>query len=59
LTDSGLEIRGIRSFYGEGKKGRLEAVIGSFGYLEVFAYQGNAGRISGKKRGDEVIVILP
>ena len=54
-----LEIRGIRSFYGEGKKGRLEAVIGSFGYLEVFAYQGNAGRISGKKRGDEVIVILP
>jgi len=53
-----IEIKGLRSFFGEGEKGRLAAIIGSSGHLEVFANQGNASLLSGKKRGDEVILIL-
>ena len=53
-----IEIPGLRSFFSEGEKGRAEAIMGSLGYLEVFVREGNASSVTGKKRGDEVRVIL-
>jgi S-adenosylmethionine hydrolase len=53
-----IEISGLRSFFNQGEKGRLEAILGSSGHVEIFVNQGNASLISGKKRGDEVILAL-
>lgn len=51
-------IEGLRSFYGEGDKGKLEAIIGSFGYLEIFANQGNASLIAKQGKGSPVKISL-
>jgi len=51
-------IEGLRSFYGEGEKGKLEAIIGSSGYLEIFVNQGNASLVAKKRKGDPVTVSL-
>jgi len=53
-----IEIKGVKSYYGQGEKGKLEALLGSSGHLEIFVNQGNAGLVSGKRKGDEVILIL-
>jgi len=54
----GAMIEGLRSFYGEGEKGKLEAIIGNSGHLEIFVNQGNASLIAEKRKGDEVVVSL-
>jgi len=51
-------IEGLRSFYGEGEKGKLEAIIGSSGHLEIFVNQGNATVIAKKRKGDQLMVSL-
>jgi len=51
-------IGGLRSFYGQGERGKLEAVVGSSGYLEIFVNQGNASLTAQKGRGDQVVVSL-
>ncbi len=52
------QILGLRSFFGEGEKGKAEAIMGSLGYLEIFVREGNASSVTGKRRGDGVRVIL-
>ncbi|MDH7498804.1 MAG: SAM-dependent chlorinase/fluorinase [candidate division NC10 bacterium] len=54
----GIEIKGVKSFYGQGERGKLEAIVGSTDHLEIFVNQGNASLISGRKKGDEVVVTL-
>lgn len=51
-------IEGLRTFYGEGDKGKLEALIGSSGYLEIFVNQGNASLIAKQRKGNPVWVSL-
>jgi len=51
-------IEGLRSFYGAGEKGKLEAIIGSSGYLEIFVNQGSASLITKQGKGDPVTVSL-
>jgi len=54
----GIEIKGLKSFYGQGEKGKLAAIVGSSDHLKIFVNQGNACLVSGRKKGDEVMVTL-
>ncbi|MEO0250022.1 MAG: SAM-dependent chlorinase/fluorinase [candidate division WOR-3 bacterium] len=48
------KIQGIKEFFGQGEEGRLGAIIGSSGYLEIFVNRGNASFVSGVGKGGEV-----
>jgi len=52
----GSEIQGIKTFFAQGEEGRLEAIMGSCGYLEIFVNRGNASLVSGMGKGTEVIL---
>jgi S-adenosylmethionine hydrolase len=54
----GEQIAGLSRFYAEREEGGLGAVLGSAGYLEIFAYRGNAAERWGIRPGDEVAVLL-
>jgi S-adenosylmethionine hydrolase len=51
-----MSIQGWKKNYSEGGKGKLLAVIGSGGYLEVSVREGNAQKVLGAKRGDKVVL---
>lgn len=48
------EIPNLSKYYAQGKKGGLNALWGSSGFLEIFSYMGNASSVSGIKKGDFV-----
>lgn len=51
-----IEIKGLRSYYGEGEGGKLEAIIGSSGHVEIYVNQGKANLVSHKDIGDPIAV---
>lgn len=53
------EIRGLSEFYAEIEVGKLGALIGSSGHLEIFVHQGSAADLLQVKRGAEVLVRCP
>lgn len=50
-------LRGVSRSYGAGPKGKLLALLGSSGTLEISVTQGSASRKTGAKVGDKVRVI--
>ncbi len=52
------EITEIHSNYSEGAPGKVFAILGSMGYLEIAADRGSAAKIIGTGKGSEVIVSL-
>ncbi|MFH2009150.1 MAG: SAM-dependent chlorinase/fluorinase [bacterium] len=56
ITISGITIEGLRSTYGDVKRGELVAYVGSTGYLEVARREGNARHYLGAPRGAQVIL---
>ncbi|MBI4681514.1 MAG: SAM-dependent chlorinase/fluorinase [Nitrospirae bacterium] len=48
----------IANFYAENKNNSLAAIINSFGYIELFVFQGSASEKYNIKIGDKVIVSL-
>jgi S-adenosylmethionine hydrolase len=51
-------IHSLKKGYGEGKKGEKIALIGSGGFLEISVREGNAQKILGVKRGDNIEIKL-
>jgi len=47
-------IRGVSASYSEVEKGRLLALVGSSGYLEVAANEGSAAEMLGCRKGDRI-----
>jgi len=60
LTVAGREVSSFRRFYAEGDatRGRLFAIWGSAGYLEIAAFLGSAAHLLGARRGDSVRVVI-
>ncbi len=52
----GEEIQGLSEFYAQVEVGKLGALIGSSGYLEIFVHQGSAADLLQVTRGTEVLV---
>ncbi|MBI2877134.1 MAG: SAM-dependent chlorinase/fluorinase [Candidatus Tectomicrobia bacterium] len=53
-----IEIQGINRFYGEGPPGEPQAILNSWGTLEVYIDQGNAHRSLGMGKGQRLSVLL-
>jgi S-adenosyl-L-methionine hydrolase (adenosine-forming) len=51
-------IHGLKRGYWEGKKGELIALLGSGGFLEISVREGNAQKMLGVKRGDNIEIKL-
>lgn len=52
ISICGIEITGINKYYGELIAGELGAIINSFGFLEIYAYRGNAAKLLNVRKGD-------
>ncbi|HLK35043.1 MAG TPA: SAM hydroxide adenosyltransferase, partial [Terriglobales bacterium] len=52
------EVNELKAAYAEGAPGKVFAIVGSMGYLEVAANRASAAEILGAKKGLEVGVIL-
>ena len=50
-------IRGLRTSYAEVKKGKLLAILGSMGFLEIATNQGSAQAILKAKIGDQIKIV--
>jgi S-adenosyl-L-methionine hydrolase (adenosine-forming) len=58
---AGQKIKGIRRYYEEGERGKLMAIINSWGYMEVAVNRGNAFQCLGlkEKKSLEIFVSAP
>ncbi len=56
VSVAGKKIKGISHSYGEAAEGRLLALIGSSGYLEIAANKASAGEQLGCSRGADVFI---
>lgn len=53
-----LDFDGLVSSFADAKEGKLTAIKGSSGYIELFVYKGNAQVFASVKVGDEVEIAL-
>jgi len=51
-------IRGLKKGYWEGKRNEAMALIGSGGFLEISAREGNAQKVLRVKKGDQVTIVI-
>jgi len=57
LNVKGTRIESFRAYYGEGKSGKLFAIWGSAGFLEISVQNRSAAKMLKAQRGDEVVLL--
>jgi len=57
IEAGGKRIRNLKKGYWEGERGKLMALFGSAGFLEISVREGNAQKVLKIKRGDRIVVI--